>query len=65
MLPPNTRQTEIITRIDFSSDTVLCVCLVPLFKLYMPHATQERNWYMTQVAKKKQHTLNGHGIIVA
>lgn len=65
MLLPNTRQAEIITGIDFSSDIVLCVCLVPLFQLYMPHATQERNLYMPQVAKNKQHTLDGHSIIFA
>lgn len=65
MLPPNTRQAEIITRIDFSSDIVLRVCLVPLFQLYMTHATQERSWCVAQVAKNKQHTLDGHGIIAA
>lgn len=65
MLPPNIRQAEIITRIDFSSDIVLRVCLVPLFQLNMAHATQERSWCVTLVAKNKQHTLDGHGIIVA
>lgn len=64
VLLPSTRQAEIITGIDFSSDWYY-VCLVPLFQLYMPHATQEGNWWVTPVAKNKQHTLDGHGVIFA